>query len=113
MAGVSTDSFVKKITYQKISRKGLQALGPVIEKMADAYEAAKGDFGERLIAALTAGQEAGGDKRGRQAAALLIVKQGAGYDGGNDRYRDLRVDDHPFPIKELLRVYLEHKKVFR
>jgi hypothetical protein len=57
-----------------------------------------------MIRALEEGQKAGGDKRGMQAAALLIVKKGAGY-GGTDRYCDLRVDDHPEPIKELRRLY--------
>ncbi|MEM7393274.1 MAG: DUF1028 domain-containing protein [Verrucomicrobiota bacterium] len=85
----------------------------VIEAMAEAWTTSAGDFGQRLIAALAAGQDAGGDRRGRQAAALLIVKDKAGYDGGNDRYRDIRVDDHPTPIKELLRVYQLHRKIFR
>jgi uncharacterized Ntn-hydrolase superfamily protein len=67
---------------------------------------------ERLIAALRAGQKAGGDKRGRQSAALLVVRKGWGYSGFNDRYRDLRVDDHPHPIEELERVLRIHKKVF-
>ena len=80
--------------------------------MADAFEKAKGDLGDRLIASLRAGQEAGGDKRGRQSAALLLVREGWGYSGLNDRYRDLRVDDHPEPIEELARVYAVHKKVF-
>jgi len=65
-----------------------------------------------LIAALRAGQKAGGDKRGRQSAALLIVREGWGYSGLNDRYRDLRVDDHPHPIEELERVLRIHKKIF-
>jgi uncharacterized Ntn-hydrolase superfamily protein len=88
--------------------------GPgVVDAMAKAFEAARGDLGERIIAALLAGQRAGGDKRGRQSAALLIVRKRAGYGGFNDRYRDLRVDDHPEPIKELLRIYRLHKSIFR
>lgn len=83
----------------------------VTDAMAKAYETAKGDLGTRLLAALAAGQEAGGDKRGRQSAALLIVREGWGY-GGEQRYRDLRVDDHPTPIKELQRVYAVHQRVF-
>ncbi len=54
---------------------------------------------------MEAGQEAGGDSRGQQSAALLVVREGGGYGGHNDRYIDLRVDDHPTPIAELRRVY--------
>jgi len=84
----------------------------VIEEMAKAFEAAGGELGARLIAALKAGQAAGGDKRGRQSAALLVVREGWGYGGYNDRYRDIRVDDHNEPIKELARIYEIHKQVF-
>ncbi|WP_327052333.1 DUF1028 domain-containing protein [Halomicrococcus gelatinilyticus] len=60
---------------------------------------------ERLIAALHAGNEAGGDKRGEQSAALYVVKPEGGYDGKNDRWIDVRVDDHESPIDELERVF--------
>src|SRR4029453_14456457 len=75
----------------------------VVKGMVAAYKESKGDLGDRLIAALQAGQDAGGDVRGMQSAALLIVREGWGYGGYNDRYRDLRVDDHAEPIKELKR----------
>ena len=55
---------------------------------------------------------AGGDSRGMQSAALLVVKEGGGYSGYNDRYIDLRVDDHPDPIKELMRIHELHKLYF-
>ncbi|MEX2214239.1 MAG: DUF1028 domain-containing protein, partial [Phycisphaeraceae bacterium] len=84
----------------------------VVDAMAKAFEEGKGDLGERMIAALAAGQEAGGDTRGKQSAAMLIVRKSWGYSGFNDRYRDLRVDDHPDPINELLRIYRLHQKVF-
>jgi uncharacterized Ntn-hydrolase superfamily protein len=58
----------------------------------------------RLLAALTAGDDAGGDKRGRQSAALLVVREGAGYGGLDDIAVDLRVDDHTDPITELARL---------
>jgi uncharacterized Ntn-hydrolase superfamily protein len=80
----------------------------VVEAMARAYEeasAARRPFGERLLAALKAGQAAGGDRRGRQGAGMLIVKRGAGYGGGDDVYADLHVEDHVEPILELERVY--------
>ena len=83
--------------------------GPeVVEAMARAFEEAERagrPFGERLLAALKAGQAAGGDRRGRQGAGLLIVKPGGGYGGGDDRYADLRVEEHVEPILELERVY--------
>lgn len=84
----------------------------VIEEMANAFESMSGDLGDRLVAALDAGQNAGGDRRGRQSSALLIVREKAGYGGYNDRYRDLRVDDHPRPIQELRRLYRLHKQKF-
>ena len=64
---------------------------------------------ERLIAALTAGQAAGGDARGQQSAGILVVRAGGGYGGGSDRYVDLRVDDHPEPITELGRLLRLHR----
>ena len=84
----------------------------VVKNMAKSFEESKGDLGDRLIAALQAGQEAGGDIRGMQSAALLIVRDKWGYAGLNDRYRDLRVDDHEQPIKELKRVYDIHRRIF-
>jgi uncharacterized Ntn-hydrolase superfamily protein len=77
----------------------------VIEEMARAYEGADGDLVDRLLAALAAGDEAGGDRRGRQSAALLVVREGGGYGGYTDRYIDLRVDDHPDAPSELARVF--------
>ena len=76
-----------------------------IEAMADTYESTEGGLPERLIAALQAGNEAGGDARGEQSAALYVVKPDGGYDGGNDRWIDVRVDDHESPIDELERVF--------
>lgn len=73
--------------------------------MADAFESIEGGLPERLIAALHAGNDAGGDSRGEQGAALYIAKPEGGYDGGNDRWVDVRVDDHPRPIDELERVF--------
>ncbi|MEO0445538.1 MAG: DUF1028 domain-containing protein [Verrucomicrobiota bacterium] len=87
--------------------------GPkVLEAMASAFERAEGVLAERLLASLRAGQEAGGDRRGKQSAALLIVRKGWGYGGGDHRARDLRVDDHPNPIEELTRVYELHRALF-
>ncbi len=85
----------------------------VDDAMAKAYEETEGILAERLLAALEAGQEAGGDKRGKQSAGLLIVREGWGYGGLNDRFRDIRVDEHEHPIRELRRVYEKHRALFR
>jgi uncharacterized Ntn-hydrolase superfamily protein len=73
--------------------------------MAEEYETTEGGLPERLIAALHAGNEAGGDKRGEQSAALYVVKPDGGYDARNDRWIDVRIDDHDHPIDELERVF--------
>lgn len=88
----------------------------VVRRMADAFTKAKGEknseLADWLMAALQAGQAAGGDKRGRQSAALLVVREGGGSDGMNDRYIDIRVEDHPDPIVELDRLLALHKEFF-
>jgi uncharacterized Ntn-hydrolase superfamily protein len=73
--------------------------------MADAFETTDGGLPERLLAALHAGNEAGGDSRGEQSAAMYVARPEGGYDGGNDRWIDVRVDDHEHPIDELERVF--------
>jgi uncharacterized Ntn-hydrolase superfamily protein len=83
-----------------------------VKAMARAFEKEEGTLADRLIFALQAGQEAGGDSRGKQSAALLIVKEKGGYGGFNDRYLDLRVDDHPEPIGELKRLLSLHNLYF-
>ncbi|MBV8171012.1 MAG: DUF1028 domain-containing protein [Candidatus Eremiobacteraeota bacterium] len=86
--------------------------GPdVVEGMVSAFESSRGHLADRLIAALRAAQAAGGDRRGQQSAALYIAKPKGGYSGFNDRYVDLRVDDHPDPIEELARI-LEILKLY-
>jgi uncharacterized Ntn-hydrolase superfamily protein len=77
----------------------------VVESMARAYEATSGDLIEKLLEALSAGQAAGGDRRGQQSAALLVVREKGGYEGLTDKYTDLRVDDHSRPIEELKRIF--------
>jgi uncharacterized Ntn-hydrolase superfamily protein len=75
-----------------------------ITAMLRAFETTTGTLAGRLLAALKAGDRAGGDRRGKQSAALLVVKPAGGYGGLNDRYLDLRVDDHPRPVDELERL---------
>ncbi len=94
------------LTGEGYAIQGNCLVGPeVISAMESAWAAgADAPFARRLLDALTAGDEAGGDVRGRQSAALLIVKDEAGYDGGDDIDVDLRVDDHTAPIPELARL---------
>ena len=75
--------------------------GETVEAMARAFEAGRGELADRLVAALAAGQAAGGDRRGQQSAAVLVVRPEGGYGGWTDRYLDLRVDDDPAPIERL------------
>jgi uncharacterized Ntn-hydrolase superfamily protein len=77
----------------------------VVAAMADAFRRATGDLVDRLLTALIAGDVSGGDRRGRQAAAILVVRERAGYGKRNDRYVDLRVDDHPQAVSELARLF--------
>ena len=70
------------------------------------------DLVDRLLTALTAGDRAGGDRRGRQSAAVLVVTPGGGYGGGSDVLVDLRVDDHPDPVPELVRLRGLHALYF-
>lgn len=79
--------------------------GATLDAMAEAFEGTDGGLPERLIAALEAGNAAGGDSRGEQSAALYVVKPEGGYDGRNDRWIDVRVDDHETPIEELERIF--------
>ncbi len=78
----------------------------VVEAMQAAFEASDADepLSRRLLLALQAGDAAGGDSRGRQSAALLVVREGAGYAGLDDVEVDLRVDDHEDPCAELERL---------
>jgi uncharacterized Ntn-hydrolase superfamily protein len=84
----------------------------VVDALATSFQQSTGTLADRLVAALRAAQAAGGDKRGQQSAALLVEKPRGGYAGFNDRYVDLRVDDHATPIEELARLLELHKLYF-
>lgn len=88
----------------------------VVKAMAAAFETARlvegSELADWLMASLEAGQAAGGDSRGKQSAALLVVREKSGYGNVNDRYIDLRVEDHPEPIIELSRLLEMHKKFY-
>jgi len=77
----------------------------IVAAMGDAFTGSTGDLVDRLLAGLVAGDDAGGDRRGRQSAALLVVREGGGYEGRSDRYVDVRVDEHPQAVTELARVF--------
>lgn len=95
------------------SCQGNILVGPeVVDAMVQAYESTTGDLAARLLAALTAGDAAGGDRRGRQSAALVVAGEGAGYLGGSDVRVDLRVDDHDRPVDELARLLDVHRFYF-
>ncbi|GAA1856084.1 DUF1028 domain-containing protein [Asanoa iriomotensis] len=98
-----------------VAIQGNILVGPqVVDAMHEAWLA--GDpadpLARRLLAALRAGDEAGGDKRGRQSAALLVVARGEGYGGTSDVVADLRVDDHAEPLPELTRLLDIHELLF-
>lgn len=88
----------------------------VVKAMAAAFATARqlegSELADWLMASLEAGQTAGGDTRGKQSAALLVVREKSGYGNANDRYIDLRVEDHPEPIIELSRLLEMHKKFY-
>jgi uncharacterized Ntn-hydrolase superfamily protein len=88
--------------------------GPqVVEAMLSAYRGSDGEgFVQRLLRTLEAGEEAGGDRRGKQSACVRVWREGAAYGGGLDVAVDLRVDDDPEPVKELGRLVELHNLYF-
>jgi len=84
-----------------------------VDAIADTFEATAGKpLPVRMLDALDAGQAAGGDKRGQQSAALLIVERDGGYAGLSDVAIDVRTDDHEAPLTELRRLYEAHQAIF-
>src|SRR6202000_2488292 len=87
------------------SAQGNILVGPQVpEAMGRAFEATQGELAENLYAALKAGDDAGGDSRGKQSASMLIVRKGGGRNINNDRYVYINVDDAPNPFPELRRL---------
>lgn len=84
----------------------------VLKNMAFAFENTNGPLAIKLLEALKAGQKAGGDSRGMQSAALLVVSKNGGYSGFDDRMIDIRVDDSERPIEELERLYYLNEETF-
>ena len=89
--------------------QGNLLVGPqVVEEMVKAFENTNGELVDKLLAALKAGDKVGGDRRGKQSAAVYVVRKCGGYGGceeGVGRYVDIRVDDHPEPVDEILRIF--------
>ena len=83
-----------------------------VDAIAETFEGARGSLAERLLDCLDAAQAAGGDRRGQQSAALLVVERDGGYAGLSDEVVDLRVDEHPRPLEELRRIFVLHQAIF-
>ncbi len=85
----------------------------VLEAMAAGFTGATGELADRLVAALRAGEYAGGDRRGKQSAAVQVARPGGGYGGDSDRYLDLRVDDAEEPVIRLIELVKLHHLHFQ
>jgi uncharacterized Ntn-hydrolase superfamily protein len=83
-----------------------------VDAIAETFERSSGPLAERLLDCLDAAQAAGGDRRGQQSAALLVVEKDGGYAGLSDEVVDLRVDEHARPLEELRRIYVLHQAIF-
>ena len=84
-----------------------------VDAIAETFEATSGrPLGERLLDCLDAAQAAGGDRRGQQSSALLVVERDGGYAGLSDSVVDLRVDEYERPLEELRRIYVMHQAIF-
>jgi uncharacterized Ntn-hydrolase superfamily protein len=90
----------------------LLAGAAVVDALAGTFEGTEGPLVERLLASLAAGDAAGGDRRGRQSAAVIVREADGGYGGGTDILVDLRIDDHPDPVTELQRLYAIQNLLF-
>ena len=113
--GSGANPWAGGVTGDSYAIQGNILVGPeVVDAMQQAWLATSPNtpLARRLLAALQAGDDAGGDSRGRQSAALLVVTPDGGYGGGSDVYADLRVDDHPAPTKELARLLDLHNLYF-
>lgn len=108
--GRATYAWAGGRTVPDVACQGNILAGPgVVDALLRTFHAGGLPFPELLVACLAAGEAAGGDRRGRQSAALLVVRAGGGYGGHDDRWIDLRVDDHPEPIGELARLLSLHR----
>lgn len=101
------------LTGEGFAIQGNILTGPgVVEAIRDTFLSTEGSLTDRLLQGLLSGDRAGGDSRGRQSAAILVVREGGSYGGYTDKALDLRVDDHEDPVPELQRLYAIHKLLF-
>jgi uncharacterized Ntn-hydrolase superfamily protein len=111
--GPNCDAWAGGVAGDGYAIQGNTLAGPeVVAAMESAWLASSGSLARRLLGALAAGDRAGGDRRGRQSASLLVVQRGGGYGGTSDIAVDLRVDDHPAPVEELARLLGLHEFYF-
>lgn len=111
--GSATQAWAGHRTAECVSVQGNILVGPeVADSMLRAFQAASGPLAERLLLALEAGEQAGGDRRGKQSAALQVVRRQGGYQGVDDRLVDLKVVDQPEPVAELRRLYEQWQYAF-
>ena len=113
--GVDCNAWAGHIFGEGFACQGNILVPGTVEAMARRFEQVRGGPGELadwLVEALMAGEEAGGDRRGRQSAGVLVVRENGGYGGNNDRYLDLRVDDDPNPIRKLRELVEMHHLYF-
>jgi uncharacterized Ntn-hydrolase superfamily protein len=111
--GENCHSWAGHLVGQGFTCQGNILVGEVVlQTMASTYRATQGELANRLVAALAAGDRVGGDRRGKQSAAVLVVRPNGGYGGDTDRYLDLRVDDHPEPVSRLKELLDMHQLFF-
>ena len=102
-----------RIGHSYAAQGNILVSGATVNALAETFESTGGrPLAGRLIDCLAAAQVAGGDSRGQQSAALLVVEKDGGYAGLSDTLVDLRVDDHELPIEELRRLYGLHDAIF-
>ena len=105
VTGDAANAWRGHVTGKTWSAQGNILVGAhVVEAMGRAFESTNDELAEKLFAALKAGDDAGGDSRGRQSASILVVRKGGGRNTNNDRYVYINVDDHPDPMHELRRL---------
>ena len=114
--GSECHSWAGHVTGEFYCCQGNMLIEGTVQAMADRFEQARkgeGELADWLVDALQAGQEAGGDKRGKQAACVIVKRENGGYGANNEHYLDLRVDDFPDPIRELKRLVEMHHLYFK
>ncbi|MCJ7514008.1 MAG: DUF1028 domain-containing protein [Anaerolineales bacterium] len=111
--GASTQAWAGHRTSEAVSVQGNILVGPeVVERMLSTFQVATGPLAERLLLALEAGEQAGGDRRGKQSSALKVVRRNGGYQAVDDRLVDLKVVDQAEPVAELRRLYDQWQYAF-